>query len=159
MQITINTADILGDETTIRDEIISQVSTALLVDLRRTANVELSKMLNECLANTVDEVVAQAIAIHVDNEFTDVDQYGRHNKTASVRARIADYIQSQCTFKNTTYASDMNAFTRAVKEIVEAEVKKFKSEFNSLVTKQVVEQSMEMAVNTLRSSLGIKNNK
>ena len=159
MQITINTSDILGDETTIRDEIISQVSTALLVDLRRTANVELSKMLNECLAKTVSEVVAQAIAIHVDNEFTDVDQYGRPNKTASVRARIADYIQSQCTFKNTIYASDMNAFTRAVKETVEAEVKKFKSEFNSLVTKQVVEQSMEMAVNTLRSSLGIKNNK
>lgn len=156
MQITINTADILGDETTIRDEIISQVSTALLVDLRRNANVELSKMFNECLANTVAEVVEEAIAIHIDHEFTDLDQYGRPGKTASVRARIADYIQSQCTFKNTTYASDMNAFTRVVKEIVESEVKKFKSEFNSLVTKQVVEQSANEALAKLKLSLGIK---
>lgn len=159
MQITINTADILGDETTIRDEVIANVSNAIIVDLRKSANIELSKVLSECLGKVVNEVVSQAISIHIDHEFTDIDQYGRPGKTASVRERIADYIQSQCTFKNANYSSDMNAFSRAVKETVENEVKKFKSEFNSLVTKQVIEQSMEMAVNTLRSSLGLQNKK
>ena len=46
-----------------------------------------------------------------------------------------------------------------VKDVAESEVKKFKSEFTSLVTKQVVEQSMEMAVDTLRKSLGIQTKK
>ena len=42
MQITINTADILGDETTIRDEVIEQVSQALLTSMRTQAKAALT---------------------------------------------------------------------------------------------------------------------
>lgn len=156
MQITINTSDILGNEMTIRDEVIDQVSSALLTDLRTKAKEKLGEMLDNCLRESISAVTKEAISIHIDTEFTDFDQYGRPGKTASVRDRIADYVQQQCTFKKSQYPSDRNHFTNAVQETVEQEMRKFKSEFTSLITRQVVEQSMEMAVATLKASLGIK---
>lgn len=156
MQITINTADILGDETTIRDEVINQVSQALITSMRTQARDALTTMLKKNLAEVVTQVTAEAIAMTMDTKFTDTDTYGRVGKEASIRERIADYVQAQCTFKPSQFNSDMNPFSRVVKETVEAEVKKFKADFTSLVTQQVIRQNMDMAVTKLKESLGIK---
>lgn len=156
MQITINTADILGGETTIRDEVIEQVSQALLTSMRTQAKAALTEMLEKNLAEIVTQVTTEAIAMTMDTKFTDTDAYGRVGKEASIRERVADYVQSQCTFKNTNYPSDANPFSRVVKETVESEVKKFKADFTSLVTQQVIKQNMDMAVAKLKESLGIK---
>lgn len=156
MQITINTADILGDEATIRDEVINQVSNALITSMRTQARDALKEMLEKNLADVVAQVTAEAIAITIDTKFTDCDSYGRVGKEASIRERIADYVQAQCTFKPSQYNSDMNHFSRVVKETVENEVKKFKTDFTSLVTQQVIKQNMDMAVTKLKESLGIK---
>lgn len=156
MQITINTADILGDETTIREEVINQVSSALIISMRSQAKDQLAKTLEVALAEVVTQTVTEAIGIAIDTKFTDVDSYGRAGKEASIRERIADHVQTQCTFKNSNYDSDMNPFSRVVKKTVEAEVAKFRADFTALVTKQVVEQNMDMAVKKLKESLGIK---
>lgn len=156
MQITINTADILGDETTIRDEVIDHVSQALIMSMRKQAKEELTAMLEKCIAQVVTQSVTEAVELAIDTKFTDVDQYGRAGKEASIRDRIADYVQAQCTFKNSNYSSELNPFSRVVKDTVENEVKKFKSEFTSLVTQQVVKQNMDLAVAKLKESLGIK---
>lgn len=156
MQITINTADILGDESTIRDEIISQVSRGLLVSMKTQAKEALTVMLEQSLAEVVRETVTEAIAISLDTKFTDTDSYGRNGKESSIRERIADYVQAQCTFKPSNYSSDMNPFSKAVKETVEKETAKFKTEFTSLVTREVIKLNMDMAVAKLKESLGIK---
>lgn len=156
MQITINTADILGDETTIRDEVINQVSQALITSMRTQAQSSLKDMLEKNLVEVVTQVTTEAIAMTMDTKFTDTDTYGRVGKEASIRERVADYVQAQCTFQNTRYPSDTNPFTRVVIETVESEVKKFKADFTSLVTQQVIKQNMDMAVTKLKESLGIK---
>lgn len=156
MQITINTSDILGDETTIRDEVINQVSQALITSMRTQSREALTTMLEKNLAEVVSQVTAEAIAMTMDTKFTDTDTYGRVGKEASIRERIADYVQSQCTFKSSQYNSDMNPFSRVVKETVDSEVKKFKGDFTSLVTQQVIKQNMDIAVAKLKESLGIK---
>ena len=156
MQITINTQDILGDEATIREEVIAQVANALITSMRKDASEALKDMLETQLAKVTNEITSEAITMHLDTVFTDTDTYGRNGKTASVRERIADFVQAQCTFKTSGYNNDKNAFSRAVQEVVEKEVAKFKAEFNSLVTRQVVEQSAEMATQRLRDALGIK---
>ena len=156
MQITINTADILGDEATIRDEVIAQVSNALITSMRTQAKDQLQIMLNDGLAKVMQGIIAECITIHMDTVFKDIDTYGREGKETTVRARIADFVQQQCTFKRTSSSYDENVFTKAVRDIVEKEVAKFKAEFNSLVTRQVVEQSAEMATQRLRDALGIK---
>jgi hypothetical protein len=156
MQITINTSDILGDETTIREEVIEQVVNALTTSMRKQAKETLEELLEKSLAEVVRQAVTEATAIAMDTKFTDVDSYGRVGKEASLRERIADYVQKQCTFKPTTYSSDATPFTNVVKDVVEKEVRQFKSDFNSLVSKQLIEQSMDMAVKTLKASIGIK---
>lgn len=157
MQITINTADILGDEATIRDEVIAQVATAIITSMRQQAKEALSVMLEKSLAEVVKQTVTDAADIVLDEKFTDMDQYGRPGKEAkSIRERISDYVQAQCTFKPTPYSSDANPFTRVVKETTEAEVKKFKADFSTLVTKQFISQTLDVAVSTLRSAMGIK---
>ena len=155
MQITINTADILGDEETIRDEVINQISEALTTSMRKQANNALTRMLDENLNAVVKEKVSEVIDMHMETVFEDVDEYGRKGKNDSLRNRIAGIIQSQCVFRKANYRSEENAFTQAIQSVVEKEVAKFKSEFNSLVTKSVIEQSMEMAVSKLKESLGI----
>jgi hypothetical protein len=156
MQITINTADILGDETTIRDEVIEQVSQALLTSMRTQAKAALTEMLEKNLAEVVTQVTTDAITMTMDTKFTDTDAYGRSSKEASIRERIADFVQAQCTFKQTNYSSDRNPFTVVVTEVVQKEVAKFKADFTSLVTQQVIKQNMDMAVTRLKESLGIK---
>lgn len=156
MQITINTADILGDETTIRDEVINNVSQALITSMRTQAREEFVTMLEKNLADVVSQITTEAIAMTIDTKFTDIDPYGRVGKEASIRERIADYVKAQCTLKNTTYSSEANQFTKVVKETVEREVKKFKDDFTSMVTQQVIKQNMDMAVTKLKQSLGIK---
>jgi len=157
MQITINTADILGDETTIRDEVIEQVSQALLTSMRTQAKAALTEMLEKNLAEVVTQVTTDAIAMTMDTKFTDTDSYGRAGKEASIRERIADYVQTQCTFKQSNgYSNSETPFNKTVRETVESEVKKFKADFTSLVTQQVIKQNMDMAVTRLKESLGIK---
>lgn len=156
MQITINTADILGNETTIRDEVIEQVSTALITSMRTQARDTLTAMLEKNLAEVVSQVVAETIAITIDTKFTDTDSYGRVGKEASIRERIADYVQAQCTFKSSQYNSEMNPFSQVVKETVESEVKKFKADFTSLVNKQLITECLNEATAKLRAACGIK---
>jgi hypothetical protein len=156
MQITIDTSDIIGEEATIRGEIIDQVSNYLFTYLRKEADKVFLETLNAQLTAVVKDSVSNAMAIHLDTEFTETDGYGRIGKKGTVRNRIADAVKDQCVYKRSQYASDMNAFSNTIVETVKIEVEKFKNEFNSLVTKQVVEQSMTMAVATLKQSLGIK---
>lgn len=156
MQITINTADILGDETTIRDEVIEQVSQALLTSMRTQSKAALTEMLEKNLAEIVTQVTTDAIAMTMDTKFTDTDAYGRIGKEASIRERIADFVQAQCTFKQANYSNDRNPFTAVVTEVVQKEVAKFKADFTSLVTQQVIKENMDMAVTRLKESLGIK---
>jgi len=156
MQITINTADILGNETTIRDEVIGQVSQALLTSMRTQSIAVLTEMLNKNVAEVVAQVTKDAIAMTMDSKFTDTDTYGRKGKEASIRERIADYVQAQCTFTKAKYPSEMNPFTAVVTDVVTKEVAKFKDDFTSLVTQQVIKQSMDMAVTKLKESLGLK---
>lgn len=156
MQITINTADILGDEATIRDEVINQVASALTTSMREQAKQALAEMLDDRLKVVVEAAVDSAAHLALDTKFTDTDEYGRQGKAASIRDRIADYVQAQCVFNRKTFSNDENPFTRGVREAVESEVGKFKKDFVSLINRQVVEQTLDMAVAKLREALGIK---
>ena len=156
MQITINTADILGDETTIRDEVIEQVSNSLLQEMRKRADSIIKETLEKALVETVKEKVAAIIGSQIDTEFVPVSEYGAREKPTTIRNRIAAELQHQCSFKRTTYRSDMNAFSQAVMEVVEKELTKFKQEFNSLVNTTLIQQCMNEAAAKLKAACGIK---
>ena len=156
MQITINTADILGDESSIRDEVIEQIADALKIEIRRSADKIIKEELEKALVVTIKERVASIVDMHLDTEYTETDEYGRCGKSSTVRNRIAEGLSRQCTFKKANYSSDQNAFTRAVMDTVEQEMKKFRAEYTSLVNKMLIQQCMEEAAAKLRAACGIK---
>lgn len=155
MQITINTDDILGDETTIREEVIHQVSNALLVHLRKEASAALTSVIESGAKAAVEEFLRAATTESIDTPFTEVDAYGRPGKTASVRDRIVDHLKVQCVIKNTPYDSDQTVFGKVVKGVVESEMAKFKKEFDSLVTQKFVADATDYAAAKLKASIGI----
>lgn len=155
MQITINTADILGDETTIREEVIAQVSHALLSEMRKNADTIVKETLEAALVQTAKEQVQLLVESHLDTEFTETTSYGKVVKTSTFRNRIADILEAQCVFKQGHYSSDQNAFTKAVMSTVELEMSKFKKEYISLVNQKLITESLDMAAKKLREACGI----
>ena len=157
MQITINTSDILGDEKTIRDEVIEQISTAFKIEMRKQAEKLVEETLRNALISIIKEKVREIVTMHIDTEFTDVNEFGGVGKpNTTIRNRIAVFLSQQCSFKKTTYQSDQNAFTAAVMETVSKEFKIFQTEYNSMVNKILIQKCMEEAVTKLKAAVGIK---
>ena len=156
MKIEINTADILGDEATIRDEVIEQIADALKTEMRRNAETIIRDTLEKSLKETVHDQVHKLVTMHLDTEFTEKNTYGRVGETTTVRNKIADILKAQCVFKKTNYSSDRNAFSSAIMDAVSDEVKKFRKEFNSLVNKQTIQTCLDDATEKLKKAVGIK---
>jgi len=66
-------------------------------------------------------------------------------------------LQNQCVFKDKGYSSDNTAFTNAMKNIIEAQMKLFKPQFDKEINAMFTKEAMEYATNKLREKLGIKN--
>lgn len=156
MEIKIDTNDILGDETTIRNEVIAEVSNALKQDLRIAANDELTKLLNEALTEIVKQKVTELLDVHLDTEFTETDRWGDHGKTTTVRSRIANILSQQCEFKNGRYSSDRNAFTEMVLKVVAEELGRYKKEFTSQINQRLVKECLDDATAKLKAACGIQ---
>ena len=156
MKIEINTADILGDEATIRDEVVEQIASSFMIEMRKDAQTLIRDTLETALANTIQEKVSELVDMHLDTEFTETNQYGRVGDTITFRNKIADILKQQCVFKKTNYRSDQNAFTGAVINAVENEMKKFQKEYVSLVNKKLLQECLDDATTKLKAACGIK---
>ena len=156
MQITINTADLLGDETTIRDEVIEQISNALLLNLRKTVTEQVTNIIQEQLVQQVKFVISDLVNLHLDTEITVTDRYGSKEESYTIRNKIASLIAGQLVYKKSNYSSEQNAFTRAIDELVNREFKKFQTEFNSMVTKDLLKLCLNEATTKLKLACGVK---
>ena len=156
MQITINTADLLGDETTIRDEVIEQISNALLLNLRKTVTEQVTNIIQEQLVQQVEFVISDLVNLHLDTEITVTDRYGSKEESYTIRNKIASLVAGQLVYKKSNYSSDRNAFTSAVDELVNRELKKFQTEFNSMVTKDLLKLCLDEATTKLKLACGVK---
>lgn len=156
MQITIDVAEILGDPDKARDEIIQLASAQIVESMREQTHKAINKVVDEQLKLVVPERLKEVFESVIDAQFSEVDSYGRVGKERSIRDRILTYLQKNCEIKNSNYSSDLNVFTRVVQKTVEEEVTKFKKEFESLVNKKFVEDTLEFAVKRLRESMAIK---
>ena len=156
MQITINTADLLGDETTIRDEVIEQISNALLLNLRKTVAEQVTNIIQEQLVQQVKFVISDLVNLHLDTEITVTGRYGSEEESYTIRNKIASLIAGQLVYKKSNYSSERNAFTGAIDELVNRELKKFQNEFNSMVTKDLLKLCLDEATTKLKLACGVK---
>ena len=68
MQITINTADILGDEATIREEVITAVTNCLLASMRKDASAQLRECVETQLSTIVAEKMKELIGMALETK-------------------------------------------------------------------------------------------
>ena len=156
MQIIIDTAEMLGDETTIRDEVINEVSNALLRNMQKTITVQVADVIEKQLAEAVNVVMTNLVNLHLDSEITVTDRYGNKEESYTIRNKIASLIAGQLEYKKSNYSSDRNAFTGAVDELINRELKKFQTEFNSMVTKDLLKLCLDEATTKLKLACGVK---
>jgi len=133
MEIKINTGDLLGEETTLRDAVIQEMASRLLVELRKDAKELLSREVAACSKTVVAEQIKTAAELTLDEEFQEVDRYGDLvGKAKSIRKRILDYVKDQCVVKgeNSGYSSDQNVFTQIIRSTVESQAKVFGNFFD-----------------------------
>ena len=156
MQIIINTAEMLGDETTIRDEVIEQVSAALIKSFRGQVANAVSEILDKHVAEAAKSVLEEISKAHLDTVITPTNEYGKQSAPYTLRNKLAEIVASQCVYKANRYDGDKNVFSRAVDGVIETEMNKFKAEFKSLVNTMLVKNCLEEAQAKLRAACGIK---
>jgi hypothetical protein len=143
--------ELLGD--TLKQEVAEIVADRLYSGLKVELEFAIQKRVDEALGDTLKTRMNELVNLAIDDTFTDVDSYGRAGKTASIRERVADYVQKQCAIKD---GYNETTYSRILKETVSAEVRKFKEGFDSRVNKELIKQSAEYAMKKLKEAMGIK---
>jgi len=155
MQITINTSDILGDETTIRDEVVAAITNSMRHEMRDKIATLVAANAEAALRDALKEQMAGIVATHLDTPFSPTDIYGNKKPETTLRSMIAEIIQKECTLQTRGSSYDQNRFTQAVNETLKAEVSRFQKEFNRIVDANAVNQTLDLAYKKLREVCGL----
>ena len=156
MKIEIETNDFLGDEDTIRNEVIDQIANMFMTKIGDEAENFIQQSIKESLSIVIEKQLTEIVKMHLDTEFIEKNQYGKTSGSTTVRNKIADILQKECVFKDTTYSSDQTIFTKIVKHTIEGEMQKFKKGYTSMVNTKLMQECLDMATKTLKKACGIK---
>lgn len=161
-KIEIDLDDILGDEygsETLQDSIKRQVVDKLSEEIKngvgKKIDSQISTVINDEIRKAVEIQMPTLIDDLINKEYTPVNQWGSQGKTTTFREALLESITNNMVYKNTTYSSDQNAFTRSVNSVIEEKVKEFKKEFDMTVDKKYVEEVTTYAIQTLKKKLNI----
>ena len=159
MEIKINTKDLVGDECSVREEIISLVVEGFRQDVSEKVNREVNSFITNELQEQIKTQMTKQIdlIIHdgLDYEYTEVDKWADSKGRFTIRQRIAEIFKEQAVFKKGRYDSDKNVFTKVVEELIAEEISKFKSDFSNMVNRKFLLECQEYAVKTLRERLKV----
>lgn len=162
MKIEIDLNDILGDENgseTLQESVRRQV----IESVARTTKEGIGRKIDEAVGETIKKGINDYLATEMpsllanimDAEFVTVDQWGSRGTTTSFRKELVKSITANMQYKKTQYSSDKNAFTKAVDEVIEENVKLFKDDFKKQVDAQFTAAAMQYATDVLKKKLGI----
>ena len=159
MEIKINTEDLVGEECSVREEIISLAVEAFRKDVAEKVDREVNSFITNQLQDQIKTQMTKQIdlIIHdgLDYEYTEMDKWGTPHGKFTIRQRIADIFKEQAVFKQKQWDSDKNVFTKVVEQIISEELKNFRSDFNKLVNNKFLADCQEYAIKTLRERLKI----
>jgi hypothetical protein len=164
MKLEIDLSNIFNNGTNsvnenVRAEIV-EVATEKMADLFGSHYKDLTKKIHEDLAKLASDRISKFLDEEIpklmDYEYEEVTSWGEKKGKYTVRSRLLKEIDNQMVFKESTYSSDRNAFTKAVKESVEERVSSFRRDFNKEVDKKFTLEALDYAEKKLKERLGIK---
>lgn len=162
MKINIDLSEIFEDEENgkfhfpVKEQIIHGAIESVKDAISKNIKTQIAEQLNKLVESEVKGALAALIPNLLDAEYQVTTVWGEPKEKTTVRAQLHKTIENQMVFKSGGYSSDRNAFTKAVHEAMEEELKKFKASFNAEVSTLYKEEAKKYAIEKLREVLGIK---
>lgn len=163
MKIEIDLKDILqdddyGSETmqeSIRRQVVDKITKSFSDGISRRIDLEVSKAIDEQIKKALDEIRPSLITEILDAEYVSVDYYGNRSKDPTTfRKQLTKAVNENMVYKQTSYNSEKNAFTRGVDEVIASQIGVFKKQFDEIINKQYIEETKTYAVKVLKEKLG-----
>lgn len=165
MKIEIDLNDILGDEygsqetiaESIRRQIIENLSKGMKDRINLQIKEETNRILNEEMQCALKDRMPAILDDVMSAPYTVIDRYGGKGETTTFRDQLVKTVAQECVYKpvKNGFASDENAFTRGIKQIVESQMAIFKAEWDAKITAQFRQDCITYAVQELSKKLGL----
>lgn len=140
----------------IKDMIVNTVTQKIYLKIEKEINAKVNTILEKGIKEKLDAVLAELIPSLMDYEFQETERYGAAKEKTSVKNRILKALQDSCTFEDKRYSSDCNAFTQAMKAIIEKQMKIYTPMFDKEINAEFTKEAMEYAQTKLKGKFGIK---
>lgn len=164
MKIEIDLNDVFRDEDGNPDESLEesvrrQVLERLSGDLRKRLFARLDEELSVIMREQLSVVMAEQMPALIDDimnvTYTPVSSYGQRGEPTTFRDEIVRSIGANMKYEPKNYSSDENAFTKAVKSVVEAKTGEIKKELLAQVDTKFRQDAIGFAVTELSKRLGL----
>jgi hypothetical protein len=163
MKIEVDLNDILrdeyGDGETLAESIRRQIVDKLSGDLHKRLHDRLDGELGRIMSAQINSVMAEKMPTLIDDimnaTYTPVSTYGQRGEPTTFRAEVIKAIAANMKYEPKQWSSDENAFTRAVKSIVEKQTEAVKVEITKHVDAKFKQDAIGYAVKLLAERLGL----
>jgi hypothetical protein len=163
MKIEIDLDDIFRDdqgpdeslEESIRRQVISRLTESYRKRLFDRFDAEMAATMQKQVAEIMAANMPNLIDDIMNNSYTPVSVYGQKDGPTTFRDEIIKSIAANMKYEPKTYRSDENAFTQAVKSIVEAKTGEIKTAILAQVDTEFKRDAIAFAVTKLSERLGL----
>lgn len=142
-------------EESVRRQIITRLSDDYRKRLFSKFDQELTKIMQEQIADVMKDRMPEFIDDILNAEYQPVSSYGQRGEPTTFRSEIIKSIAANMKYEPRQYASDENAFTKAVKSIVELKTNEIKKEITAQVDTKFRQDALAFAVKQLSERLGL----
>lgn len=164
MKIEIDLDDIFRDENGVPEESLEesvrrQVIDRLSGDLRKRLfdrlDVQVTQIMNEQIGKVMQEKMPALIDDIMNVEYRPITRFGERGEPTTFRTEIIKAASTQMVYAPKRYESEENAFTKAVRSIVNAQTKAIQDAILKQVDVQFKEDAIKFAVAKLSERLGL----
>ena len=164
MKMEIDLNDIFRDEDgnpeeSLEESIRRQVIDRMSGDLRKRLFDRLDHQLSEIMRDQIGAVMTDQMPSLIDDimnaTYVPVSTYGQRSEPTTFRQEIIKSIAANMKYEPKNFSSDENAFTKAVKSVVEAKTNEIKKELLTQVDTKFRKDAIGFAVTELSKRLGL----
>ncbi len=168
MELKIDLNDIFRDENgnpeeSLEESVRRQVISRLTDDYRKRLFQRFDQELGDIMREQIGKVMETQMPTFVDDilnaEYRPVGRYGDRGEKTTFRSEIIRSIGEQMKYEPKDYSHQENAFTKAVKSIVELKTKEVRDHITQQVDTKFKADAIQYAVTQLADRLGLAKDK
>jgi len=144
-----------GIEESIRRQVVSRLTEDYRKRLFSQFDLELGNIMREQIGKVMEDQMPQFIDDILNAEYRPIGRYGERGETTTFRAEIIRSIGENMKYEPKNYSSEENAFTKAVKSVVELKTKEVRDHITKEVDTKFKNDAITFAVTELSKRLGL----